>query len=701
MIPDVDDLCSATLVHRFGDLFSPPALTNFLGSVQAAVDLTGIRSLNFPPFGSSDSFPPVTWADSLTGALFLDGRYLTATGMPVEFEWRPDRIRRRGEYAGLRLESETILVPDRRACLVRLTIENRSGEARRIRLGFGVKATVTSNLADWDDAIAPAEGDNEVVVDASRAALAFRARHTNAVSLQGVVPRVDTVERARLETQRRLMSGERWTLTYVNVIDSTVEAACAVYDRIAATIDASFGAARDEWNRELAAMFTPGNDRFSGHLPVLETENTDLRALYWNGALATVYFKRKLPHAVLDRVYTTLMPRYWPTLTWLWDFELGSTAFALLDPDVMRRQVEHWMGWDVQSFMATDWLTGRGVGHWYAVNDNAMSKLIRDYVRWSGDKTWLNHPVISADGSPRTVMEAAVGYARAWRRRCTVHGLADYGSMSNLLECVPGYAHEVAGLNALNVASLEGAAELLCWADDDADVTELRAEARGILDAVQRLYIDGAGYWSARQPDGSLLPIRHCVDALWVLNAIGPVLDARQRDEITRFVMSELCTEGWLHALSPMDADAVYDVRPDHQWSGSYVAWPPEIATGLCRIGRSDAVVDWLPGLARAAKQGPFGQAHFVESVIAGDGGGARKAPSDFPYLTDWACSAGAAWVRFLIEGVFGVDAAIDGNMVARPTLGALDPHAKLSGLRYRDRLFDVDANGLRTRGAR
>ena len=57
MIPIVQDLESAELAHRFGDVFNPPALTNFRGSVQAAVDITGIRSLNFPPFGCSDLYP--------------------------------------------------------------------------------------------------------------------------------------------------------------------------------------------------------------------------------------------------------------------------------------------------------------------------------------------------------------------------------------------------------------------------------------------------------------------------------------------------------------------------------------------------------------------------------------------------------------------------------------------------------------------
>src|SRR4029079_18492547 len=85
MIPIVEDLRSSPMVHRFGDLFNPPGLTNFLGCVQADLDLTGIRSLNFPPFACSDT---------VTGSLYINGKYFQSLGQPVTFTWFPDRIER-------------------------------------------------------------------------------------------------------------------------------------------------------------------------------------------------------------------------------------------------------------------------------------------------------------------------------------------------------------------------------------------------------------------------------------------------------------------------------------------------------------------------------------------------------------------------------------------------------------------------------
>lgn len=54
VIPDCQQLGSDRLLHRWGDIFSPPALPTFGVSTQADLDITGVRSLNFPPFTNGD-----------------------------------------------------------------------------------------------------------------------------------------------------------------------------------------------------------------------------------------------------------------------------------------------------------------------------------------------------------------------------------------------------------------------------------------------------------------------------------------------------------------------------------------------------------------------------------------------------------------------------------------------------------------------
>jgi len=116
--------------------------------------------------------------------------------------------------------------------------------------------------------------------------------------------------------------------------------------------------------------------------------------------------------------------------------------------------------------------------------------------------------------------------------------------------------------------------------------------------------------------------------------------------------------------------------------------------TGLYKIGQVDLAFDWLKGLARSANQGPFGQAHFCETVVAPEAGGAIKAPSDFPYINDWTVSSSGAWANIIIESIFGVRAGLK-SIDAAPQFGKFDRNAALRGLRWQGRSYDVTRDGL------
>jgi hypothetical protein len=75
--------------------------------------------------------------------------------------------------------------------------------------------------------------------------------------------------------------------------------------------------------------------------------------------------------------------------------------------------------------------------------------------------------------------------------------------------------------------------------------------------------------------------------------------------------------------------------------------------------------------------------------------GGAAKSPPQFPYLIDWSCSSSGAWVSLVLEGIFGIEVALDGTVTANPHVAELDPNARLTGLRVGSRTYDVSADGL------
>ena len=166
MIPVVEDLKSSAMTHRFGELFCPPGLTNFLGCVQSDLDPVAIRSLNFPPFACSDT---------VTATLFLNGKIFAATSSPVATTWLPDRIERKGEADGLRVTSTTVLVVEEMAAIVRVEVKNLSASSRNVKIKLGFRGGVTKSVTPWTNAFPPTEADNKIEIDVERRAMCFRA----------------------------------------------------------------------------------------------------------------------------------------------------------------------------------------------------------------------------------------------------------------------------------------------------------------------------------------------------------------------------------------------------------------------------------------------------------------------------------------------------------------------------------------------
>jgi hypothetical protein len=705
MIPRSSDLTSDVLVHQYDDMFNPPGLTNFLGTAQVDHDVFAIRSINFPPYSHGDV---------ITGQLYVDGRLARSYGGEVEVVWRPDRVVRLVVVDGLELRTTTACAPGRPAVVVRLEVRGEAG--REVRIGLALASTATRSGSGWLRPEPPSE-PNTFRVDDARSAVIGTGASGTAVSLQGFDTRNSTATfsgasasastssfateaalraQSMLEATITLDASGHGQLGYIHVLDGDHASAAEHYDACAADIPAVIASAEQLWDTALADAFDPDSNGFSGSLPILETSNEALRKLYWWGVLGVIWFRRDNPASVLGRTYDTLMPRYWQTTTFIWDYSLSSLTHALLDPVPMRRHIEHWIDLDTHAHFGTEWLTGGPVGQWYSVNDFAMTRLVRDYVRFTGDNDFLATPA-GRDALRKPVAEHLHHWATAWRGLRKDHALADYGGIDNLLECVSSYVHEVASFNAANVWCLRVAAEVAEQAGDAHRADLLRKEADEQAGHVNELYMEGAGFWHARQPDGTLVPVRHCYDFNIIGTTMAGDLSAQQQTEMVDFFQRELQTPNWMRALSPYDADAAFSVRPDHQWNGAYPAWPADAARALFALGRGDVALDWLPGLAKTANQGPCGQAHFVEEAVPLMAGGARKSPPQYPYLIDWSCSSSGAWVSLVLEGVFGIEVALDGTVHANPQVAALDPNARLRGLRVGSNTYEVTAAGLST----
>src|SRR5690606_33330211 len=239
------------------------------------------------------------------GNLYLVGRLFNALGATVTFTWRPDRVVREAEHDGLFLRSTTALALGRMAAVVRLAVENRSGSEREVALRFGVQGSLTQARQPWGRPLPPRETDHEITLDEGRGAVRFRAKQSEAAQIQGTIPAPDGLRPAPLAHPLRLAPGETGAVHFVHALGATDAEGETAYDALVRDVPAELERVRADWDAELAAVYTPGNDRYSGHLPELHTDDADVAKLYHMGALGVVYFKRDSPYSVHGRAYDT------------------------------------------------------------------------------------------------------------------------------------------------------------------------------------------------------------------------------------------------------------------------------------------------------------------------------------------------------------------------------------------------------------
>lgn len=692
-IPRVGDLAGDRLVHKFRDLYCPPATQNEYGYVQASKSVSGITALSVPPLACC-GVPEMAWSPGflLSCELFLNGRILISEpgGDEIAYQWHPHRIIREAQVRGLKFTTEMFMPAKQRAAAQVIRVTNLGTASRKIALGFDMRAVVAKKTTSWF-VNSPGEADNAIRWDGSRGCLIFEAQHSPAVSVQGLTPRAAPGDAIRmLSVEMTLGRGETRELHYVNAVDSDVQSALAAYDHLQNNFEEIAKHNEESFNSLLRSAFTPGNSDFSGFLPQIETDDESLWDLYQAGFRNLIFARRASPESRYGNTYLTLGGHVLPTLSFPWDTSLTSLSLALLDPEALRRLVETWFVQDMHQHLATDYVSGEAVGPWYAVNDMAIVRCAQNYLRVSGDFAWLEKPI-----GDKSALDHLIDHATYWKQLDkNSHGLGDYGKIENLLEVVSTYLHETAGMNAGNVSSMRFVANLLDRRGDSTRATQLRAEAKDLAQRInQKLYVQGKGWWKCGQPDGSFVEVRHCYDFLSVLDNMAEDLSAAQKEEMSRFFWQQLHSDYWMRALSPGDVDATWNIRPDHSWLGAYSAWPPATAKGLYKTDASAKVAAWAKNLAKAANQGPIGQAHFVESFFSLEHGAAYKSPTDPPYLNDWCCIAGGGFTDLVIDTIFGADLTLFDGIRVNSKLADFDAKARLVNLRYQNKNYVVSGN--------
>ena len=197
----------------------------------------------------------------------------------------------------------------------------------------------------------------------------------------------------------------------------------------AADFDAEMAAFQAVWEKRWADAFTPGNGHFSGHLPILKTDDAALRRNYYMGALTMLILERTqfpVNRAVSSRAASagrasniTGMPpcrrplgRYWnrPGMKavlrrWLVQNPRGSPHISLRDAQ----------GFDAKHY---DKMSG------YAANACTIFQTTDTYLRTTADLGFLDEKLENG----KTVLENLDALAIDWETLPRgPEGLVNYG----------------------------------------------------------------------------------------------------------------------------------------------------------------------------------------------------------------------------------------------------------------------------------
>jgi hypothetical protein len=688
------------MTHNFMELFNLPIAMNDWGYAQTVKSVSAISAIAFPPYACC-GVPSIPWSPGYltTCELFVNGKLASLSNDPaqaVTYQWFPHRVVREQTVDELQIRTIMFLPADTRAVVEKIELRNAGREARPFTVEFDMRAGVMQKTTTWFNEL-PGEADNRSTWSASQGRLTFAAQHSQAVCVQGIHPPAQSVRGGNvLQYMLSLGPGEMRELHFVAAIASHATDAEALHDRMQAGFAGLDQENERNFERLVRSAFTPGNSDFSGHLPQLQTDNETLWDLYHNGFKGLLTARRRSPDSAYGPTLLTLSGHVLPTLSFPWDTALTSLSLALLDPQALRGLVEVWFQRDMHQHLATDYISGEAIGPWYAVNDMAIVRCAQNYLRVTGDFRWLDKTV----GSQK-VLDHLRDHATYWKKLVKgKSGLADYGEISNLLEVVSTYLHEVAGMNAGNVASMRFVADLLDRRGQAQEAAQLRTEATDLAGRINRiLYVDGKGWWRCRQPDGTFNEVRHCYDFLAVLDNMSSDLTEKQKREMAGYFHEQLMSKKWMRALSSSDPDATWNIRPDHSCLGAYAAWPPMSAKGLYKCQPPSQIAPWLAEVAKAGRQGPIGQGHFTEDVVAPLAGGAYKASEDPPYIEDWCCISGGAFTDLVVDSIFGVEPTLYEGLRAAPKLAEFDRAASLENVHYQGAEYRADASGARRLG--
>src|SRR5690242_5839371 len=414
-IPTLDDMAGEWTPMQ--NIVNPPSLHNGHNMMIADRDLT---SYFFSPDGwlynlaaYADAKEPSIWKRGYPAVkLFLDGFEYPA----IEARQGDYRIQRRNlDCNGVAVETDTRMVREQRGVLSKITFTNNTLVKRTFKATLrmagslqpdGVGVANEFQRSGYITIIRPTSKPDKVDIDAyivvewswnitlapgTSYSLGFVAGD-GAIKSSGTDGFIqgDIGNEKGTQVDARV---QKWSRDFRLVFDQCKRA----------------------WEDIWVSAFTPGNAHFSGHLPVLTTDDPALKRNYYMAAYTLLS---------LERTQFVLSPHSFVTngerddgTQFYWDIAMEPTIWALLEPANMKATLRRWL---VQNPRNSAWLDlrqtkGYDTRHYdriygYAMNAYNFLWVTDAYVRITGDTSFLNEKL----ENKKTVLQCMDTLATDW-----------------------------------------------------------------------------------------------------------------------------------------------------------------------------------------------------------------------------------------------------------------------------------------------
>lgn len=590
------------------------------------------------------------------------------------YDWLPYQTRETGSIKGIKVNSTITLIYGMRAGLLELELKNTTKEKKVIPVQFiaNDNATYRSTLdsvQNWGFSTVKSKTIVKDEVD-GRGILRVQGKYAVALGVDIKGTRWEELTN-RFHSVITLGPGEE----VAGIVAFSIEEKGKAAQQRNALLDNP-----KKYVKEATEKYISEVQSIYDKLPRLSSNNPRLVSFYNRSLSIFITIKFTIPELALNPYYATGAVKGGCQGEYLYNFGQVREIMPLLDATATKKHIMQFLSTNcVSDHYAFFPMTGEAFGAWYMVNDEKITALVFDYVKYTGDIAFLSEQV--KDG--KTVLDLMIESAMRLDDKTKPVKLIDYGPAGDHLELrreFP-YNHVMPDINARRYANYERVS-ILCEAAGKPQ-PYLIERAKGVKKLLKEELWDPDIKWFKFADDKGNKDVRYTVQMFKMFNS--DVLDKEIEDGlISHLNDEEFLSPYGLHSMSKKDI--AYDqVDVDNGGGGICTSFPPLIAEFLYKAGRAEVADDIMSRILWWGERMPY----LGDSQVANE----IDYRTDTPLQSEIGTGCLAQCILF---GIMGIDVAFDGTIIINPKKTILSNKMEIKGLKLRGKNIDISVDGDR-----